>query len=448
MTVEPQYLRRGIRFNFLWTGIGALGSQGALFVSSIVFARLLHASALADYLVVLNLLTLVPALFSLGMERLGIVLISNAKGEYVWLTIRSIGIIAAVSSAVGGLAAALLVGSGSLLSLVSPTVAILVGAVVACENARIMLADAPRSWGRADVATLAGPGLPRIVVLIAVVGLHFVASIDVSLSHLLVLLLASTSCSLLISVAALRALASPLRTNVTKEVGLRDLLSIVRSGIPLSVANAALAVLGVFDTMVVAVYFDPAVVASYAMISRTSNLLGNAKTMLNVAVMPTLSRRPKDGIEASRQSRVARTTMTVLFLAALPSCLILGILAESIFGWLFGVGYVGAASAAIWLMLGQVVSIGMGLAGTILLRDGRQLAIMAIQVSAALVTGIGLVASAMQHNIALVGFISGTGTAICALLMSVVLWWTTRQPSWILSPREFVESLVRYRSRT
>lgn len=448
---EPNRRARGLRYNLAWTSSSALISQGSIFAGNIVFARILGTDTLADYLIVLTLATMIPAVTSLGVERLGVILLSNSSQPLRLEQYRAILRLVAASSLLAGLAAAAVSALSPVLSASDALTPALVASAIAAENFRIMLADSPRSWRRADMAALAGPALPRLAVLGLSTALFFWTGAAVSLNVLLIMLTVSSLAAALYATVSIRTLtAEPIdqSDDGSRAQPVAAATAIARRGIPLSIANLSLALLGQADILIVALFFEPAIVASYALISRTSNLLGNAKTMLNVALMPSLARRPKSPDEAHQQLAIARMTMSALFYVALPSAILLGLYAQPIFSFLFGAELSGAAGSAIWLLLGQAISVAMGLAGTILLRDARQVDIMWIQAVSAVLTVAAIFMTAASGRIDLVGMSSGLGTGFCAVLMSFVLWRRSGIRTWTLSPRGFLHTYRQSREGT
>jgi len=427
--------------------VSAASSQGAILLLNVVLARLLPNDDFAGFTVVLTLCTIVPAFFSLGMERLGVVIIANS-GTGTRRVIDSILKTAFIASAAAGLVA---FATTSFNLLVSNSVATLplVAAVVAAENWRIMVGDLPRAWDRPDVAAVTGPALPRILTVLTIVVLAQFGH-GMALDGVLAVLATCTLGSALMGTRFARRLgvagSSAGRSADESEVSLAGqgwtVARIVRAGSPMSVANSALAVLNQADIVVMAIFFEPATVAAYAVASRTANLVGNVKTMFNVALLPTLSKRSADPVESERQVRLTRRATSLLFLAVTPPTIVLLAFGPAVLHLLYGEYSAGAPYMA-FLAGGQIVSVASGYAGSFLLRDGRQRVIMWCQVGAAAVGVSAMLISGIAGSPLGVAASSGGATALCALLMAVVLKRVWGISSFVLGPGDLTAWFAR-----
>lgn len=422
--------RHGLRSNLFWTGLSAGSSQGALFLINVVVARLLHASEVADFLVILALSSLVPAMFSFGLERLGVVLLANSSVGHaaaVAKAMRRVTGLASIAAAAAAIALSVFVVSSD-----SLTIRLLAAFVVAAENARIMVADLPRAWARADLALVSGPAGPRLALLILLAA-QLLSTTSIRLDTILLVQGVLSLSAALVGVVTVHRLSrhnAPAESPADGVEGPVGVVAVLREGWPLSVANSGLALLNQVDTLVVAFFFDPITVASYAVVSRMSNLIGNIKTMCNVALLPSLARRPRSRVDSDQQTRQARVAMSALFVILLLPTVVFVLFAPTMVGWLFGDTYAAASGVAWLLCLGQLTSVFFGLAGSFLLRDGQQRAIMWIQIlTAAASTGLMIIGGAVG-SLAFVAAASGLGTGGCALIMTFYLWNKSQIPSW------------------
>lgn len=445
---------RGLGFNVLWTGASAGASQASLLLTNVLLARLLPDAEFADVLITLTLTALVPAAFTLGLERLGVVLLSNASGPSRRSLVGSMTRVSLLASAAAGVVAAALALAG-VVSSGDWRVVAGVAAVVFAENARLVLADLPRAWNRADIAALAGPAMPRVLLLVLVVGLRYGAGVRMTAPLVLVLLALLTVATAALAAVAVRRLAAsdPRGPGPTGDAtegdggGSVGWGRVVRTGVPLSVGNVALVALNQLDVLVAAMYFRPSVVASYAVASRTANLIGNVRTMMNVALLPRLSQRPAGRSDQAEQVRLARGAMTGLFVVVLVPALVAVVWSEPVLAFLYGPGNTDAAVAMVWLVLGQLVNVGAGVAGTFLLRDGRQRLIMIVQVLCAVVLAPLLVVSAARGSVMWLALFSGLGTAACGVVMAGVVRRGSGDRTWIYGGVEIARQIAARRGR-
>lgn len=428
--------RRGFRSNLTWTALSAGTSQASLVLLNILLARLVAPAEFADFLVVLTLTTFIPAVFSLGLERLGVVILSNAAGSERRSWLRAILLVAVASSGLAALVALGLSQTG-LLHAQTWGSAGLVAVLAFAENCRLILADLPRSWNRADVAALLSPGLPRLALVVVVLVLA-ASDVTVGLTQALAALALLTLAVDLAAAVVLMRLArvgdEPAASGQRGGIGRVGVGRVVRMGAPLSGGNLALVCLNQLDVLVVAHFFSPSVVASYALVSRLSNLIGNVVTMVNVALLPVLSRQPDSAADAARQERTARVAMTGLFAVVLVPSAVALLAPAAILGILFGSDLTDAAVAMPILVAGQLVNVATGLSGSFLLRDGRRRVIVATQAGCAAVLIPCVWAAGAAHSLPLVALASAAGTAGCSVVLTAILFATTRTRTWLVGP--------------
>ena len=135
--------------------------------------------------------------------------------------------------------------------------------------------------------------------------------------------------------------------------------------------------------------------------------------------------------------------MTGLFAAVLlPSVLALCAPA-GILRVLFGPDMTDAALAMPILVAGQLVNVATGLSGSFLLRDGRRKVIVWTQAGCAVALIPLEWAAGAAHSLPLVALASAAGTAGCSLVLTAVLFRTTRTRTWLTSPAALLASLTR-----
>ncbi|WP_187120053.1 lipopolysaccharide biosynthesis protein [Actinomyces polynesiensis] len=421
---------------------------------NVVLARLAKPQDVAAFLVVLTLSTIISGAFSIGLERVGVVVLKNQRADTLVATGVQILRIGLRTSLLAGLVGAAVATLGGLVSPSRPVTVVLVMLFLFLENLRIVYGDLPRTWGRADLVLLSGPALPRLL-LLCVVSVSGYFHRDFSLDFLLVILCAGTVVSVAAGVSATFVLARGKRTWSTVggssgigsvgESGLDSVPSLrflLKEGMPLAVANVALAALNQADTLIVAVFFDPSTVAAYAVVSRLANLFGNVRTMINASMVPFLSKRPGSIAEGDSQLRLARLATSCLFYSCVPLVVAAAFGFEPLITWLYGQSYSLAAEAGLLLLVGQIVSIGSGFSGTLLLRDGDQKIIMFTQVGTAAVTCALMVLVARFGSITMIGLVSAGGTASCAVVMSLVYARRRDVHVWALGPGRTLRGLM------
>jgi PST family polysaccharide transporter len=374
-----------------WNIFGTAAGQVAGLLLTVVVARALNPEDLGVLLPALTFVAFATQAGGCGLDRVGVVDVSRAGADR---GPRALGIVSV--SAVGALAAAALVAVAATLfdnTLTWGTdgaLTVFLALLAGVDVVRATAAELPRAWLKVFDAVALGTAGRQIVALVVV-----------SAAALAGDLTAVETAALLAGVSGVLSVAAALRVRTLAATRTADLhvgAALARRGAPVMVAGLARGVTEQADILVVAAAFDKPTAAAYAIASRLAAALGGVTIALNITVLPLLGRAARRGSPEDRES-IARVGATVASWVVVPAAIALTVVAGPVVRLLYGDSYSQVVGILQILLVAQIVNALCGVGGAVLLDGGREKALLAINVVAAVVAVLAEVAAAQSGDV-------------------------------------------------
>lgn len=368
----------------------------AMVAVSALLTRLLPPSDVGSFFFLLSLVTAAATVGQLGLPRLGILLVSEARAagdepraRAVVRSVLRLGLIGAAGVGlllVSGAGAALVRFLGSDAGVVTM---ILVAGWSIARAVEQLTGESFRAFQRIGRAGLMDSLLSSLV-LIAILG-SFLTARHAGGWHPTVLhVLAGAAAASGVAALVGMALVAPLTRGGRGDAGARWPRLLARS-LPI-LGTTVLAIL--WETVglwiLSATTADQAELALYGSAWRVGRLIALPLVIANLVLMPIVAQLYARR-ELCKLNALLRLSATVTTLPALAATLILLFGGEALLGILFGPYYREGASVLILLALGQCVGVWAGSSGVTLLMTGRQhlhLLLNSLSLLALLISGI------------------------------------------------------------
>jgi O-antigen/teichoic acid export membrane protein len=422
-------LKRRLASGGAWVLGGRLVAALLVLAANALLARLLLPEELGAYFLAYSLVTVGALVGTLGLDLsvLRFVAESLALEQYdrtrrVLRVVFGLGMLGTLGAGIAYLLLGHLVG-GSLFH--SPALVMVTGPVaawMAIMALQTLFAASFRGFSNLFLATVfSGLGLITSAILVVCLGLMWSLKGHTSLGTVVGLAIVSSFASVLLGGWLLRnkARTLPAGNGAESGMGLRKILSV---SWPMWVTNITLFVGTQTDIWIVGAFRPQEDVAIYGA-AVTLVLMGALPLQIVSAVVPPLIAELNVQGRRRELERALRATAT---LAGIPACLVLAVfmaLGGPILGAVYGGYYREGWLILTVLSVGQLVNVGLGSGGFVLMMTGRHMLMMYITV----VSGFFTVAV----GLAVVGPYGLTGVAAVAAasvaLQQLLAWLATKR---------------------
>lgn len=437
-----------------WVAAGAAVATLAGVASNAILARVLQPGDLGAYLLLFAVVTAFATVGRVGLDLAGIRLVAEARsrnpGVFPRTTLTRVLTIATVSSvALGCLLAS--AGFPFLARRVfhNPAVVLVgipAGLWVTAEALRFVVSELYRGFADHTRATLFG-NATRNVLAVTTFGLLACITREVSLALVVWVTVAVSGAVLFAGLIPLlrRRQRAPNRRNpppsAARELYPPRYRKILAVGLPVMFSVLAMQGLLQGDLWIIGSVHAGSDVALYGAAARTVGLLALPLTVLNAFVAPIaitlLASEQRDHL-----SKIVRAATTAAAAPVLAVIVALSLFGSHILGLLYGPFYRDAWPILVILAFGQLVNVGLGPCGTILMMTGSERFVMTVTGITAAVTLVAEAVVSPRWGLTGVAACAATGlTALNGVLLVAcrrcVGIWTGA----FLSPRRLRASL-------
>jgi O-antigen/teichoic acid export membrane protein len=208
---------------------------------------------------------------------------------------------------------------------------------------------------------------------------------------------------------------------IWREPGYFDKRLLLRTGLPLLLFAAMNLVMSWTDVFVLGIWSDPAEVGIYGVSMRAASLSAFVLAAVNSVVAPRFAALYAGG-EHAALARLAQQSSLWMLLAVTPGILFLLVYPE-LFLHLFGSNFERGAWPLRILTLGQLVNVGTGSVGYLLIMTGNQTMLRNNTTIWAIANLVGNLILVPAYGA--IG--AATSTGVCLALMNIASWWMVRK---------------------
>ncbi len=393
------------------------------FLTSLVMARLYGAEQMGTYCLAIYLVMTLAVFCRLGLDTglLRFTAALKAQGQGADLQ-RLFGPALGLVLLLSGVAAVGLYGSGDWLAqrFHAPHLSLILGLVALAlpiSVATSMVGETVRALGGVRWVVFQHSLLSPLTILVLVIILAWAGQNFIGPSRALGL--AFLSSALVGLVFLVVGLGSYVRRHESRP-GPGSVKKLLLYSWPLYLSSIMMLAFGTLDSLILGLFTSPAQVAYYEAATKTALLITIPLLAVNATVPPLFAQFHQRG-DLPGLELVAQTTARWMYYVALPLSVLIILLAPHILRFL-GPDFVQARFALSALALGQLVNVGCGSVGFILMMTGNQWWVTAMQVITGAITIPLMALAAAKYGLNGLAVARSLWVLGLNLLMTLALW--------------------------